>query len=281
MAGIGPPESLSGPRIQWHQVYQPTFFTNIAIGTLEGGVSRINRGNVEGLSVGDMETPFDVTKPNGIEDIELDLSGEDLYVVSDDAADVGQVMLAGIVDEDGAFGIIVVSLNGTTPVQLGSEVLQHCQSMTLVTGDVLQGTVFVSNKSDGVPVVNTDTIPLTIPVGVNSSTSTLLIGATNQAIIIPTITFTMNSSANVLIKRWVKVAAFGLQHYVLVDSWYMQSGPWTQELPLPLVIGEGDRTFLSIQTMMGGPSSGTYSIKYARLDEITVQHGSGNIFPQD
>lgn len=248
---IGPLKNISARDVQhFFQVYQPSWETHIALGTLDGAVSQNFTTAIYGLTNGDGECHYwPIPEPF----TDLDPAGETVYVVSDDNADAGQLMLIVGVDAAGDQLTDVVISTGTTPVA-SNVPFRHVNGLLVVTAEASNaGQYYVSTKATaGTPDAAADHIQIVMPPNQGLSSAPKIRVPNGVVFVYPRFVFTSDRNDGIEARVYTtspNAGRFEVGHFFIYASQFeaLQT--------VPFVVTAGETIEFTVQRSDSGAGS--------------------------
>lgn len=283
MAGIVPPTPNnvdSQSLIAWHSVFKPPWEVLIGLDYVEGASLALHAGVADALTVAQGEVTPDNTDQTHLEK-ELDVAGEAVWLVSTSASDTNTMVVVGI-NADGDCETQVVTLTGTTPVQVpsghASNFWFNVNRMANTGTAITVGTVYCSTKSNaGVPA-NTDDIQCKMQVGTEFASNPMVMAGTDEVLVFigMDISTSLKDQMEFRIGRrpsnarpWIKVfKVLSFESYI----------PY--RFTVPIVISGGQKIVFTVTNSTGSNLDMTWQANYYSLNntDITPQAGIGVLF---
>jgi len=278
MAGIVPPAPNSVDSqslIAWHTVYKTPWEVLIGLDYIDGATLALHAGMGDAVTVAQGEITPDNTDQTHLEK-ELDVAGEAVFLVSTDASDTNAMVVVGV-NGDGDVETRVVTMTGTTPVQVPSEhasnfwfnVNRIANTGTAVT----VGTVYCSTKSGaGVPA-NTDDIQCKMEISTEFASNPMIMAGDSEVLVFigMDLSVSLKDQMEFRIGRrpsnarpWIKVfKVLSFESFI----------PY--RFTVPIVIGAGQKIVFTVANSTGSNLDMTWQANYYSLNAGDTTPGSG------
>lgn len=282
MAEVVPPTptNVDSKTLQgWHTVFKPPWEVLVGIGYVDGAEARLTAGQVAILAPAQGEVTADNTDQT-IEERELDVAGEPIYVVSTSASDTTNVKIRGITT-DGVSENVIVTLNGTTPVQVVSSAADDnwfniCACVN-IAGVEMVGVVYTSTASVGIPD-NTDSIQTKMVIGTNLAFNAIVMCADDEVLVFPGVDISCSVKDEIVLHLSRRIAAAGV--FVKAFAWFAYENATQYHFTTPVVLTARQKMAITVEA--GANNTGVaWQMSYYSLNNsntTTTREGVGRLF---
>lgn len=250
MTSIVPPtpNSVENFSLQsWHHIFKTDWRDLISIGYVEGAAHRHWTQCITGLVAADGECSF---FGEGFLEPEIQpatpSSNETFYAVSSSASDTA-ILRCWMMDALNEETVVDVTLNGTTPVSIGSYIHSNqAQYRNGYTQNV--GNLTVSTKSDaGTPLVITDKVQLHVGIGRGHGNNPTQRCPHNHVFVFTGQDLTSDKADGIHVLMYEMVDVEGSTNRMLVNQWLVYQSALAQDFAIPYAIEEGEEMAITIE----------------------------------
>ena len=178
---------------QWFGVFRPDWETLVALEYVDGGIQRALTFCQDGLdsSAGLVGMYCSALQTGSL--VPPLTSGVELFGVSTSASDTA-ICISQVIDSNGDQTQITWTLNGTTPVSLGTG-LVYAARISIISPTLNVGEVYISTKAEaGLPAIVANKVQVVVPVGANYGCNPIIRGANGKTLLITDAVLSGNSS---------------------------------------------------------------------------------------
>lgn len=278
MAGIipPPPNSIdSQSLIAWHQVFKIPWEVLVGLDYVDGATLALHAGIQDGLTVAQGDVCPDDTDQTFLEK-ELADAGEAVFLVSTSSSDVHALACVGV-NADGDCETVVVTLTGTTPVQVPSahatNLWFNMNRLANTSTSSQVGVIYCSTKSNAGTPVNTDDIQCKMPIGSEFASNTMVMAGTDEVLVFigMDLSTSLKDQMEFRIQRrpsqsrpWINVfKVLSFESYI----------PY--RFTVPIVIGGGQKINFTATNSTGSDLNMTWQANYYSLNSAAVIAGAG------
>lgn len=261
-------------RINWHNVFRPTFSDLLSAGYIDGGSVLSFGSTITDLANTDGEVAFregpKLAYPAA-------LVGDTVYAVSSAGGDTQTYRVQGV-DASGVYQDETVTLTGTTPAAVPGT-WNHVQSCVNTSdGTTNAGTVYISTDAAAIPTTAGDQIQVAILAGDNYGINPEIVVPTGKTILIHRFDFSTDNANSTK----VRIEANRQGTWILNFIFYCDL-EYHQDFLVPIRLFEGDRFRVTIEQSSGTGVNASFGMNGmvwsdTRVDNSKIDGGVGQLY---
>jgi len=271
-----PPASVDSRSLsQWHTVFKTPWEVLIGLDYVDGAELALHAGIQDALTTAQGEVAPDDTDQT-LEEKELAVAGEAVFLVSTDAGDTHDIVVLGV-NADGDSDSVTVTLNGLTPVAVpsahASNFWFNVNRMANASSSSQVGVIYCSTKSIAGEPDNTNNIQCKMPIGTEFASNPMVMAGVDEVLVF----IGMDLSTSLKDQMEFRIARR-----------LSQSRPWIRvfkvlsfesylpyRFTVPIVIKGGQKILFTVKNTIGSDLDMTWQANFYSLNAKTVGGGSG------